>query len=79
MRILLVICCIFFICSIYSQTKMDSLSNDIPILKINRKEPIYTYYSPSTERKKDSFPRTIVQETYYEGRKIQVITEYTSP
>jgi hypothetical protein len=79
MRILLVICCTIASFSVYSQTKLDSLVDSIPVLRINRKELINTNHRPSAERNKDSFPRTTVQETMYQGRKIRVVTEYTAP
>jgi hypothetical protein len=79
MRILLVICCTSLVFPVYSQTKLDSLVDSIPVLRINRKELINTNHRPSAERNKDSFPRTTVQETMYQGRKIRVVTEYTAP
>jgi hypothetical protein len=79
MRILLVICCIIAVSSVYSQTKPDSLVDSLPVLKINKKELVNTPTNYATERRQDSFPRKIVQETYYKGRIIRVITEYTSP
>lgn len=79
MRLLLVICCTTFVFSVYSQNKFDNLVDSLPVLNINKKELINTNNHKSADRNKDSFPRTTIHETYYEGRKIRVITEYTSP
>lgn len=79
MRLLIVICCTIFAFSVYSQKKVDNIVDSLPILKIDKKELVNTNLSPNAERKQDSFPRKTVQETFYQGRKIRIITEYTSP
>ncbi|MBL7789752.1 MAG: hypothetical protein JNL75_08010 [Chitinophagales bacterium] len=79
MRLLLVICIPFLAVSVYSQNKIDKIIDSTPILKINKQEHTNTNTNLNVEKKRDSFPITTIHETYYEGRKIRVVTEYTAP